>query len=213
MVQIDVDAREGETALARALVRSGEVELRTRTLKAGDYAVGREIGIERKTLADLALSIVDARLFRQAGLLARFYPRPLLLVEGRLPSGPVGNLAPEAVRGAIVSLAAIFRVPALFAGDPEEAAEIVLAAARQLRKRFEEGYARHGYRPRGLRARRLYVLQGLPRVGPRRASALLARFGTIEAVFRADPKDWLEVPGIGPALARAMAAVVREPIS
>jgi ERCC4-type nuclease len=210
VVQIDVDRREHEAALVRALSRRADVEIRFRTLRAGDYAVGREIGIERKSSADLAASIVDARLFRQAARLARFYPRPLLLVEGRLPGA---NVSPEAARGALVSLAAIFRVPSLFAGDPEEAADIVVAAAMQLRRSFEGGYPRHGYRPRGLRARRLYILQGLPRVGPRRAGELLARFGTLEAFFRAGPAEWLEVPGIGPRTARAFADLVKEPTS
>jgi ERCC4-type nuclease len=208
VIEIDVDIRERDCTLARALARRSDVALRVRTLKAGDYAVGPSLGVERKTLHDLARSVIDGRLFRQAAALARRYPRPLLLVEGPLPTGPVLNVSAEALRGALVSLAAVFRIPTLHARGPDEAAALLVTAARQLEKTFDDGYVRSGYRPRALRSRRLYVLQGFPGVGPRRAAALLDRFGSIVAILQADDKALRAVKSIGPAIIAAIRKVL-----
>jgi len=70
---------------------------------------------------------------------------------------------------------------------------------------------RHGYRPRGERQRRLYVLEGLPGVGPRRAAQLLDRFGTVAAVMQASVEEFLTLPGVGPATAGKIARVIHGP--
>lgn len=209
MFVIEVDARERKAALASALARRGDVELRVSVLRAGDYAIGRGVGVERKSADDLARSIVDGRLFRQARALVHLYERPLLLVEGMPADGPVLGVSAEAIRGALVSLAAIFRIPTLHVGGPDEAAEVVVTAARQFERSFHDGYVRPGRRPRGLRSRRLFVLQGLPRVGPRRAAALLDHFGSVAAVMGAAPARFLEIPGIGPGVARGIDSLLR----
>ncbi len=81
---------------------------------------------------------------------------------------------------------------------------MIATAARQLREPVSIPYARPGYRPKGWRRRALYVLQGLPHVGPRRAAALLAAFGSIEAVAGADAVALARVPGVGRATATSM---------
>ena len=209
-IKVDVDAREGETPLTRALAARSDVRIRIRMLRTGDYAVGRWIGVERKTAEDLARSIVDGRLFRQAAALAGSYPRPVVLLEGFIPGRPILNVSAEAIRGALISLATVFRVPVLIPQGPEEGAEMIVMASRQFRKSFHAGYVRAGYRPRGLRARRLFVLQGLPGVGPRRATALLNRFGDPASVMAAAPELLGKTPSIGPAVARAIACVARD---
>lgn len=61
--------------------------------------------------------------------------------------------------------------------------------------------ARHGWRPRGKYARQIYILQGLPGVGPERARRLLARFGGVEAIVNAGPEELRSVEGIGKRVA------------
>jgi Fanconi anemia group M protein len=56
----------------------------------------------------------------------------------------------------------------------------------------------------------LYVLQGLPGVGPARAEQLLEAFGTVEAVMTASVDDLTAVESIGPKTARSMRWVVEE---
>jgi len=54
-----------------------------------------------------------------------------------------------------------------------------------------------GYRPKGKRARQLFLLQGLPGVGPERAARLLDRFGSVQSVMTASADDLAAVNGIG----------------
>lgn len=53
---------------------------------------------------------------------------------------------------------------------------------------------------------KLYVLQGLPGIGPALAQRLLARFGSVERVITADEAALMQVRGIG----RTTAMRIRE---
>jgi len=67
---------------------------------------------------------------------------------------------------------------------------------------------RFGYRPKKNRARRLYVLQGLPCIGKKRAEALLDHFGFIESVMCASEEQLATVEGIGRSTAQAIRNLV-----
>ena len=188
---IEADYRERDSGTVQALRQAG-AELTLVALKTGDYRVDRVVVIERKSAWDFAQSLFDGRLFRKVSRLARAAPRPLLLIEGMLP-----RLTEPTIRGTLLTVAAVFGVPVLFSKDPGDSAQWILGAARQFAARKEDSFARPGWRPRGKRARQLFVLQGLPGVGPRRAAALLDRFGTIRAVLSADETSLRAVEGIG----------------
>jgi len=96
--------------------------------------------------------------------------------------------------------------PILFSHDAEESAEIMVTAARQLRRARSTAYCRPGYRPKGWRKRALFILQGLPNIGPRRAQALLEAFGSVRAVMSATPRALAGVDGIGVG---AAASIIR----
>ena len=70
---------------------------------------------------------------------------------------------------------------------------------------------RPGYRPKRKRARQLFLLQGLPGVGPERAARLLERFGSVQAVVTASLDDLATVDGIGEKTAAKMRWAVQEP--
>jgi hypothetical protein len=72
--QLAVDYSEGHSALLDALRRSGEFEVRMVRLAAGDYLVNSEVLVERKTIRDLAASLVDGRLLPQVARLACLGP-------------------------------------------------------------------------------------------------------------------------------------------
>jgi len=63
------------------------------------------------------------------------------------------------------------------------------------------GVQRHGYRPKNKRKRQLFILQGLPGVGPERAERLLARFGSVEDAISASSSELQSVDGIGKSIA------------
>ncbi len=56
--------------------------------------------------------------------------------------------------------------------------------------------------------RKLYMLQGLPGVGPALANRLLLEFGSVERVITADRGMLVRVRGIGPKKAQRIRNVV-----
>jgi len=200
---VRADDRERASGAFARLTASGRVDLRVERRATGDYAFG-PVGIERKSATDFALSIIDGRLFWQAARLTGSYARPVVIVEA-LPAGlPVQGVPVRAIEGAIVSLAAVFGLPVVPTDGPAGTARAIEFAAAQTARREGVAYARPGWRPRGRRARQMYALQGLPRVGPVRAHRLLERFGSVRAVVMATATDLMEVPEIGRVVARAI---------
>jgi len=210
VVFLDVDRREAPSGVPD-LLRAQGARVRLATLKAGDYSIGRGCGIERKRGDDFARSLVDGRLFEQAGALRRCYARPILILEGLWPGHSSLGVPWPQLRGALVSLSAAFGIPVIPSSGLTETAEIILAAARQSLRPFTLGYVRPGYRPAGWRKRALFILQGLPGVGPSRAAALLVAFGSIQAAFSADEAALKNVPGIGLRVARKIRGAVSPP--
>ncbi len=203
-VEIVADDRERDSGIAERLAELPGLQVTRRRLALGDYLVAGRVVIERKTLADLALSIADGRLFRQAIRMTRSIYRPLLLIEGRPAEPGMPGVSRAAIQGAILSLAMFLNIPCLRSLDASESAALIRFAANQLGRRMGRGVARHGWRPAGRRARRLFVLQGLPGIGPARADRLLETFGSIARVAQADAAALAAVPGIGDKTAAAI---------
>ena len=210
MVVVEVDRREAPSGIPDLLKARG-TSIRLGTLKAGDYSIGRRIGIERKRGDDFARSRVDGRLFEQAGALRRTYSRPMLILEGLWPGHSALHVHWPQIRGALVSLSAACGIPVLPSSGPPETAEIILTVMRQCVRPFTLGYVRPGYRPGGWRKRALFILQGLPAVGPARAAALLEAFGSVQGAISADDAALQNVQGIGGRIARKIRQAVLKP--
>ena len=60
---------------------------------------------------------------------------------------------------------------------------------------------RGGYRPKKLKTRQLYLLQGFPDVGPKLAKRLLNHFHSVGRVMSATVEELTEVEGVGNARA------------
>jgi ERCC4-type nuclease len=101
-------------------------------------------------------------------------------------------------------------IPLLRTRTPGETVRTMLFAARQGRTLASGALPRPGYRPRGKRARQIYILQGLPGIGPGRARRLLERFGSVEAVMKAGIEDLRSVAGIGRQVAEKLRWSVEE---
>ena len=89
-------------------------------------------------------------------------------------------------------------------------------AARQLRVLNDAGskaaYPRlaPAKRPRGKRKTQLYILQGFPGIGPKRAQRLLEQFGSVESALMASVEDLTTISGIGTRTAEAIRWAVSE---
>jgi DNA excision repair protein ERCC-4 len=67
---------------------------------------------------------------------------------------------------------------------------------------------RGGYRPKRLKSRQLYILQGLPQVGPTLARRLLDHFGSISKMIVASFDELMKVEGIGKESAKKIRNVL-----
>jgi len=206
-----VDDRES-SLVSDVLRQSPEVNLAVTRLKLGDFVVNGRFVFERKTLLDLVVSIVDGRLFSQSQRLASSPLRPVLVIEGDDREMASYDMSWESIQGALVTLGLFFGIPILRTHTPEETAQTMLIAARQANTIATGALPRHGYRPLGKRARQLFILQGLPGIGPGRAQRLLERFGNVRSVMSAAAEDLQEVKGIGKTGAGKIRWAVEEPL-
>jgi DNA excision repair protein ERCC-4 len=211
-LHITADDRERNAPVWTWLAQAPDVVLSVERLEVGDYRVENLAVFERKTTGDFARSIADGRLFRQAARLASYRLPAVVIVEGAWRLGEaVGGVDRRALQGAIISLTTIFRIPLLRAADARETADLIRYTAGQLRRTALGALPRPGWRPKGKRRRQLYILQGLPGIGPGRAARLLDRFGSVEKVISAPPESLADVHGIGRRTAHAIRAMVEEP--
>ena len=115
----------------------------------------------------------------------------------RLEKGTDIDINRSSIRGAMLTIQTIFYLPIVYSRSCTESVQMMQNIARQLEKNADVTPLRGGYRPRKLASRQLYVLQGLPGIGPRLAKRLLKRFGSVSKVLRAPVESLNTVEGIG----------------
>jgi ERCC4-type nuclease len=204
--ELVVDSGERHAALVELARQCEDFTVHVEHLAVGDYWIDRGIVVERKSYADFALSLADGRLFPQAAKLARCPHRPVVLLEGPRPLR-MPQIHPHALKGAIASLAVMWRLPVLLARDPEDSLTIFRFLAGQLRS-SDGGLKRYDRKPKRLASRKLHVLQGLPGVGPSLAQRLLLEFGSVERVMTAEDEELMRVRGVGRQKAARIRALV-----
>jgi ERCC4-type nuclease len=147
-------------------------------------------------LTDFAASLVDGRLFAQAYRLAGSQQPSAIILEGTGQDLAAIRVTRSALQGALISLSLIYQLPILRSRGPEETAQLLLFAGRQFCRSRGDWAQRHGRRPKRLRKLQLYVLEGLPGIGPQKAAALLDHFGTVRAAMTASEEGLCQIKGI-----------------
>ena len=212
-INITADDREQKSEVIESLLGIENVELRIRRLSLGDYQIDNRLIVERKTLKDFAVSIIDGRLFKQMIRLANSKSEGVLILEGTASDTVEIGVAREAMQGALITVSLILGIPVLRSNDPSETARLIVYIGRQIESMASGGVQRHGYRPKNKRKRQLFILQGLPGVGPERADRLLDRFGSVEAAISASSSELQSVDGIGKSIADKIKWAVSERVS
>ena len=209
-IHIIADDREHKSKVIQSLFQIENVDLTIQRLTIGDYQIDDRLLVERKTLKDFAISIIDGRLFKQMIRLANSKSEGVLIIEGT--AGDIADLGitREALQGALITVSLILGIPVLRSKDPSETAKLIVFIARQIESMARGGLQRHGYKPKNNRKRKLFILQGLPGVGPERAERLLAKFGSVEAAISASSSQLQSVDGIGKCIADKIRWVVSE---
>lgn len=210
-IPLVMDDREGRGAMPAALSRCDAFDVSLQRLALGDYRVDSALLFERKTLMDLVASIEEGRLFSQALRLAESGRSAALLLEGTGRDLVGCKMRWEAIQGALVNVSLFIGLPILRSCNADDTVRTMLYAARQHRAVAGGCLIRRGARPKGKLALQNHILQGLPGIGPHRATRLLDRFGSVSAVMAAQGEVLQEVEGIGTSTARKLRWAVEEP--
>ncbi|HPR66176.1 MAG TPA: DEAD/DEAH box helicase [Methanothrix sp.] len=203
---VAVDPRE--RSLARMLESMG-VGVTLKVLEVGDYVVSDRVAIERKTANDFIDSLIDPgrNLFGQVRDLARTYDRPILILEGR--DLYARQVHPNAIRGALASIAVDFGVSIIPTADEEETVSVIAAIARREQQARGGAPQAHGKKThRTLKEQQEYLVSSIPGVGNAVAKNLLRHFGSVERVFAATEEELKEVELVGPKTAERIRELV-----
>jgi len=209
-IHIIADDRECKSEVIKSLLQIEDVKVCIYRLSMGDYQIDTRLIVERKTLKDFAVSIIDGRLFKQMLCLANSKSEGVLILEGTVSDMVEIGMTREAMQGALITVSLILGIPILRSKDPSETAKLIVYIGRQIESMAMGGVQRHGYRPKNKRKRQLFILQGLPGIGPGRAGRLLDRFGSVEAAISASSSELQSVDGIGKSIADKIRWAVSE---
>ena len=191
------------------MLESRGVGVTLRVLEVGDYVVSDRVGIERKTAEDFVDSLVGAErnIFAQLKDLARSYERPILILEGR--DLYARQVHPNAIRGALASIAVDFGVAIIPTADDEETVSVIAAIARREQQARGAGPQAHGKKThRTLKEQQEYLVSSIPGVGNAVARNLLRHFGSVERVFAATEEELKAVALVGPKTAERIRELV-----
>ena len=212
-INIIADDREHKSEVIESLMDIENVGVSIRRLSLGDYQIDNRLVVERKTLKDFAVSIIDGRLFKQMIRLANSNSKAILIIEGTASDTAELGMTREAMQGALITGSLILGIPVLRSKDPSETAKLMIYIGRQIESMAMGGVQRHGYRPKTKRKRQLFILQGLPGIGREKAERLLAMFGSVEAAISASSSELQALDGIGKSIADKIKWAVNERVS
>lgn len=211
-VVVAVDDRE-PTAVAEAVRAHADVDgVEVDRLDAGDLVVG-EVGVERKTLADYASTLVGRSapdLYDQVRRLREAYAHPYLLIEDQFPADSDEGVPAAAVRGSAASITARQGVPVIPCSDLPRLVDMTV----RLGRKHVEDPSKPAL-PRGSvtalgepTTKRMYgCIDG---IGPETADRLHEAYPSVADALGASPEELMAVEGVGPKRAEAIYAAFRE---
>ncbi len=186
------------------LLSEKEIALVPETLGVGDFILSDRVCVERKAVDDFLQSIIDGRLFGQMSNLTSNFTRPIMIVEGESLFGQ-RNIHPNAINGAINSVAVDFRVPIFWTKSVEETAELLVSiATREQKDNSRRVQVKGERRAQSKNMAQEELVAMLPYVNSTLAKRLLNKFLTIKAIANASEFDLREVEGIGEEKAKAI---------
>ncbi|SDR28551.1 DEAD/DEAH box helicase [Natronobacterium texcoconense] len=209
-IEIVADQREMDANIARDLSRREEIDVRLETLEVGDYVCSDRVVVERKSVADFVDSLVggDRSIFEQVGAMARHYSRPIVIVEGE-GLYEQRDIHPNAIRGALSSLAVDFDASVLRTESEERTTELLAVIAGREQETSDREVSVHGEKQsKTLAEQQEYVVSSIAEIGPVTARSLLEEFGTVEAVMIASEEELQEAEGVGQVTAERMREVI-----
>lgn len=206
-IKIFVDIRERNSKILEILREKAKVDFRR--LEVGDFILSNSVGVERKSVSDFLNSIVDKRLFTQAKELARNFPVAMMIIEGEEDLYSLRDIHPNAIRGALASLALDFGIFIIPTRDAEDTGNLLYAIAkREQDPELKDVALRGEKKPLNLEEKQRYLVESLPNVSAVLARRLLKKFKSVKEVINAPRKKLTEIEGIGKIKSKEIKKVI-----
>src|SRR5262245_10155249 len=206
VLSITADVHERASGIPLLLTDLG-ASVTVRALTRGDYVLGVDTIVERKTVADLHISVQAGRFWRQMRKV-RTGVRPYLLIEG--PSLFVRGLYPEAVRGLCLAVLDL-GVPIIRTEDADDTAHWLYRLAVRRRDGTVRGRPQYAQRPSSVVVSPTEAaLTAAAGVSTATSRAVLAKFRSLRRLSEATVEELIAVPGVGPERAAAIVGLMHE---
>jgi DNA excision repair protein ERCC-4 len=208
MVLVTADVHEGASGVPERLRVLG-VHVDVRPLPRGDYILGPETVVERKTVIGLHRSIQEGRFWNQMGKLRAAGASPVLLLEGRsVFSGPVAN---DGIRGLCLAVADI-GITIIRSEDRDDTAAWLFRIASRRRDGAVRDPPVYAQKTRSnVTSPAEAALAAAPGVSTVTAKTVLEQFGSLRNLCDADVNDLQSLPGVGRTRAEAIRALIHDP--
>ena len=214
LVRIVVDRAETHSGVVDQFAEFDDLEIEIARLPRGDYWIGGNLAVERKTVSDLIASIHEdrKRLFNQVRGIKDMGMRPLFVIEGGSLYDVLSEISESVIAEALSYLAIVEEVTVLRAESAYDTAHLLYVMANHAQRGLGFEAPLRGRLSAGDAATaQQYVVEGLPGIGPQLARSLLAHFGTVRSLFDADEEALCDAPGMGTARARRLAEFLDAP--
>ncbi len=203
-IVIFVDSREKNNPVVKELSNLG-VNIKMELLESADFVLSSDVGVEFKTAEDFVNSIVDGRLLSQAKSLKQNYSKPLMLIEGYENIYNIRNLHPNAIRGAVSSIAVDFGITLIPSKNVKDSAGILLNIARREQLKNNRPLQKHFEKPKNsLSEIQEYLISSIPGFGSVLSKPLLKEFKTIKNIANSSVKDFEKIEKIGSKKAKLL---------
>lgn len=206
---IIVDYREHATDIINLLKING-FNVVLDDLPVGDYQIGNII-IERKSMNDLATSLVEGRLFNQLKRLKNLKEyNVLLVIEGSLSEFTKRSSLPVFI-GTILSILFDYKIPIYLSNNYHETFELIKNIYKRVSERkMPTIKLRMDKKPYGIKDIQKFVLAGIPGIDNVLAERLLSHFKSLSNIANAPISELMNVKGIGKELAVKIYKVFHE---
>jgi Fanconi anemia group M protein len=202
-LRIFCDYREKGNKVLKYLKSKG-VNISLDNLSAGDFLLSDKTIVEFKLVEDFVSSLLDKRLFEQAGKLKRLYENKIMIIQGIDSIYEIRRIHPNAIRGALASLMLNYGLSIIQTKNPEETAGIIISLAKREQIGNSRKMIMHSSKPLTIKKQQEYIVSSFSGIGNTLNKPLLNYFKSIKQIINADEKDLMNVDLIGKVKAKRL---------
>ena len=194
-LRIIIDEREKKSGIPKLLNSIG-IKTEIKTLLIGDYIVGPETVIERKSIQDLISSVFDGRLFDQCNRLKEHFLYPILLIEGNVDEIELITENPLIFYGALSTIAIDFKIPIIPTPNASHTAKLLVSMCSK-KEPIKGPFLKKIKKSNDVQKQQLSLLCSLPGIGEKTAIRILEKYGSPILALSATSKELSKIPGLG----------------